>query len=107
MILLFMALFGVGIYLLLQKSMAQIIIGLIAIGNAINLSIFLGSGPEPNNPPFIEGLRLTLGESNDPVPQALVLTAIVISFALVSFTVSMGRQLKRHGIENIEMMEEE
>lgn len=74
-----------GTYLVLHRTLTRIILGLGLLGNAINLLI-LASGDEPGEPPII-GRE---GEFTDPVPQALVLTAIVIGFAVISFLLAMA-----------------
>ena len=107
MLFLFFALIITGLWLLLQRSITKMIIGLILIGNSVNLSIFFASQPEINKPAFITGKALTESSSNDPVPQALVLTAIVIGFAFVSFSVAMGKQLRKHGVSDVTLLEEE
>ena len=74
-----------GTYLLLHRTLTRIILGLGLLGNAVNLLI-LTSGDAPGEPPII-GRE---GDFTDPVPQALVLTAIVIGFATVSFLLAMA-----------------
>ena len=74
-----------GTYLVLHRTLTRIILGLGLLGNAINLLI-LTSGDGPGEAPII-GRE---GEFTDPVPQALVLTAIVIGFGVVSFLLAMA-----------------
>lgn len=74
-----------GTYLVLHRTLTRIILGLGLLGNAINLLI-LTSGDGPGDPPIIG----RDGEFTDPVPQALVLTAIVIGFAVISFLLAMA-----------------
>jgi multicomponent Na+:H+ antiporter subunit C len=74
-----------GTYLVLHRTLTRIILGLGLLGNAINLLI-LASGDGPGEAPII-GRE---GEFTDPVPQALVLTAIVIGFGVVSFLLAMA-----------------
>jgi multicomponent Na+:H+ antiporter subunit C len=76
---------GIGTYLVLHRTLTRIILGLGLLGNAINLLI-LSSGDGPGAVPII-GRE---GEFTDPVPQALVLTAIVIGFAVTSFLLAMA-----------------
>lgn len=81
-------LYAAGIYLILRRSLVKLIIGLVLLGNAINLLIFLMGGLVEGNPPIISGDEKVLAEGfADPVPQALILTAIVISFGLQSFAI--------------------
>lgn len=76
---------GAGTYLVMHRTLTRIILGLGLLGNAINLLI-LTAGDGPGEPPII-GRE---GEFTDPVPQALVLTAIVIGFGVISFLLAMA-----------------
>lgn len=85
-------LLGTGVYLLLSRSLVRALMGFLLMGNGINLLFVVGSGPA-GAPPIV-------GESSeriaDPVPQALVLTAIVITLAMTAFVLALahrGRQL--------------
>jgi multicomponent Na+:H+ antiporter subunit C len=80
------ALYSFGFYLLMRRSMIQLLFGLLLLGNAVNLLIFAAGGLIPARPPLIElGELMPVAGSADPVPQALILTAIVISFAVTAF----------------------
>ena len=74
-----------GTYLLLHRTLTRIVLGLGLLGNAVNLLI-LTSGDGPGEVP-IGGRE---GDGTDPVPQALVLTAIVIGFGVISFLLAMA-----------------
>lgn len=64
------------------------------LGNGINLLIFLMGGLKRGNPPIIDAGKNTLTDPNiDPVPQALILTAIVISFGLQSFAIVLIKRV--------------
>lgn len=76
---------GTGTYLVLHRTLTRIILGLGLLGNAVNLLI-LTSGDGPGVAPIIG----RDGEFTDPVPQALVLTAIVIGFGVISFLLAMA-----------------
>lgn len=81
-------LYAAGIYLMLRRSLVKLIIGIVILGNGVNLLIFLMGGLSKGEPPLISEARLALeGAFADPVPQALILTAIVISFGLQSFAI--------------------
>jgi multicomponent Na+:H+ antiporter subunit C len=79
-------LYAGAFYLLLARSTVKLIFGLILLGHAANLLIFTASGLTRAKPPIV-----TFGEKApptghaDPIPQALILTAIVISFAVLAF----------------------
>jgi multisubunit Na+/H+ antiporter MnhC subunit len=78
-------LYGTGFYLLLRRRLAQLIIGLGLLSNGTNLLIFTAGGLTRARPPLVlEGAQALTPPFADPVPQALVLTAIVISFATTS-----------------------
>ena len=73
---------GSGVYLLLRPRTFQVIMGLTLISYAVNLFIFsMGRLKVDSEPVLTPGLRATLANTADPMPQALVLTAIVIGFA--------------------------
>lgn len=79
-------LFGVGTYLILQRKLSRIIIGLGLVGHGTNL-LFVISG-KSGTPPLI-GSGDPEGFS-DPLPQAMVLTAIVITFAVTAFLLALA-----------------
>ena len=71
------ALIGAGVYLVLSRALIRLIVGLSLIGYGANLGILLsGAGFERAGPPLLN----LGGPYNDPLPQALILTAIVIGF---------------------------
>ncbi len=76
---------GTGTYLVMHRTLTRIILGLGLLGNAIYLLI-LTSGDSPGEAPII-GRE---GAFTDPLPQALVLTAIVIGFGVISFLLAMA-----------------
>ncbi|MEO8508112.1 MAG: Na+/H+ antiporter subunit C [Betaproteobacteria bacterium] len=74
-----------GIWLVLRPRTFQVIMGLSLLGYAVNLFIFsMGSLSTGAEPIVVPGLPATLLHYTDPLPQALVLTAIVISFAMTA-----------------------
>lgn len=77
---------GVAAYLVLSRNLLRILLGLLLLGNAANLAIFLAGRIGESTPPLVPPGALALAGGANPLPQALVLTAIVISFALVAFT---------------------
>ncbi|MAN28425.1 MULTISPECIES: Na+/H+ antiporter subunit C [Mesonia] len=81
-------LYAAGLYMMLRRSLVKLIIGLIIISNGANLLIFLLGRITKGHPPIIpEGSKVFTEIYADPVPQALILTAIVISFGLQSFAI--------------------
>ncbi len=81
-------LFAVGTYLVLQRMLSRVIIGLGLMSHGANLLIML-SGPGPAQPPVIgaDGGGLPVA---DPLPQAMVLTAIVITFGITAFLLALA-----------------
>lgn len=79
-------LYAAGIYLMLRRRLAQLIIGLGLLSNGTNLLIFTAGGLTRARPPVVPaGAERLVPPYADPVPQALVLTAIVIGFGLLAF----------------------
>lgn len=79
-------LFGAAMYTMLRRSIVRLAIGVTLLGHAANLLIFTVSGLSREGPPIVEpGRTAPLVGSADPVPQALILTAIVISFGVLAF----------------------
>lgn len=75
-----------AIYLLLSRSLISMLLGLALLGNGINLVIFVSGRLTRAVPPIaFEALDAPLDASANPLPQALILTAIVIGFAMFSF----------------------
>lgn len=100
------SLYASGVYMLLRRSMVKMIIGLILLGNGVNLLIFLLGGIAKGRPPL---LASKLDHFADPVPQALILTAIVISFGLQAFAIVLIQKvyevLKTDDLDMIQKME--
>lgn len=78
-----------GIYLITARSLSRIILGFSLLGHAAVLSLITSGGP-PGEPPIAN--LTTPAESANPVPQALALTAIVISFGLTLFLLALARR---------------
>lgn len=79
-------LYATGLYLMMRRNIAKFIIGLALLSHGANLLIFTAGGLSRGQAPIIpEGAEAPAGLIADPLPQALILTAIVISFALLAF----------------------
>jgi len=79
------ALTSSGVWLILRSRTYQVLIGLSLLSYAVNLFIFSMGRLRTASPPILkDGLPETLANHTDPVPQALVLTAIVITFAMTA-----------------------
>lgn len=77
-------LYASGIYLLLERSLTRMLLGFMLVGNATNLLILIVSGPAGSAPFWGE-----TGSIADPLPQAFVLTAIVITFGVCAFVMAL------------------
>ena len=87
-------LYAAGIYLMLRRRLAQLIIGLGLLSNGTNLLIFTSGGLTRARPPVVpEGAAAMQLPYADPVPQALVLTAIVIGFGLTAFSLVLAHRV--------------
>jgi multicomponent K+:H+ antiporter subunit C len=76
---------GAGVYLLLRARTFDVVLGMTLLSYAVNVFIFVTGRVAVNKSPLIDGRRAaSLAEYADPLPQALVLTAIVISFAMTA-----------------------
>ena len=82
-------LYTAGVYMLLRRSILKFIIGIIFMSNATNLLVFLSAGLIPGNPAFVDGTTTNIAHLADPMPQALVLTAIVIGLGMVVFILAL------------------
>jgi multicomponent Na+:H+ antiporter subunit C len=80
-------LYSVGFYLLMQRSLMRILIGIVVLGHGANLLLQLAGGP-PGRAPILGTAIPEL--FTDPLPQALALTAIVITFALTTYLLALG-----------------
>lgn len=74
-------LFTIGTYLVLSRQMLRIIFGLSIISHAVNLLILTSGGLKTGSAPLLDE---TMTGFTDPLPQALILTAIVINFAVTA-----------------------
>jgi multicomponent Na+:H+ antiporter subunit C len=77
-----------GVYLLLERTLTRMLLGLLLIGNAVNLLILTVGGPSGNPP--VRG-RTSGGESAtaDPLAQGMILTAIVITMGVAAFVLAL------------------
>lgn len=83
--------FTAAIYLLLSRSLIRMLLGLTLLGNAVNLLILVAGRLTRFTPPIaLNGAAAPLADAANPLPQALILTAIVIGFAMFSFLLVLG-----------------
>lgn len=76
-----------SVYLLLERALTRVLLGVVLLSNAANILLLLASG-QAGQPPII-GVSET-AEMSDALPQALILTAIVISFGVTAFVLAMA-----------------
>lgn len=79
-------LFACGVYLILERSMTRVLLGILLLGNAANLLILIVAGA-PGSAPIVGGESDE--RMSDPLPQALALTAIVITFSVSAFLLAL------------------
>jgi multicomponent Na+:H+ antiporter subunit C len=96
-------LFASGIYCLLRRSIVRLTIGIILMSQGANLLVFSSGGLLSGEPALIESAETTLAAPfADPLPQALVLTAIVIGFGFIAFLLALvNRVYKELGTDDI------
>lgn len=101
-------LFASAVYMMLRRSIVKLVIGLIILSNAANLLIFAVSGMTRGSPPLIPlGRYLPQGQAADPLPQALILTAIVIAFGVLAFAVVLiHRAYEVVGTDDLDQMKD-
>jgi len=81
-------LYACGIYLLLERSLTRVVLGFLLVGNATNLLIIIMAGPT-GLAPIVDDPGADPRAYTDPLPQALLLTAIVITFAVSAFLLAL------------------
>ncbi len=92
--------FACGIYLVLRPRSFSVVLGLTLLAYGVNLLIFLGGGIDRVVPPL--SLPGATGLA-DPLPQALVLTAIVIGFGMTAYLVALAlRTLGETGSDRVD-----
>jgi multicomponent Na+:H+ antiporter subunit C len=79
-------LYSSGFYLLLQRSLMRVVFGILILGHAANLSLML-TDTAITLPPLLTGQD---GQISDPLPQAMALTAIVITFGVTTFLLALA-----------------
>ena len=100
--------FAASLYLLMSRQLIRILIGIVLISNAVNLLIFTAGRITREIPPIIPiDETTTVAGAANPLPQALVLTAIVISFSLFAFMLVLSfRVYQELGSDNVDEIRE-
>lgn len=85
-----------GVYLSLSRDLLRCVVGVSLVALATNLILFVAGRPSPSAPPIVPSGEATLTPlAANPLPQALVLTAIVIGFVLTCFSLVLILALKQ------------
>lgn len=93
-------LFSCGSYLLLQRSLLRAILGFVLLGHGANLVLLLAGGPAGDPPSATE---TSPPQAADPLAQALILTAIVITFAVTALLLALAhRSVVLHGDDEVQ-----
>jgi multicomponent Na+:H+ antiporter subunit C len=87
-------LFAAGVYGLLRRSLVRMIVGIVLLSQSINLLVFFSGGLTRGKPAFTTSDAEAL-QVADPLPQALVLTAVVIGFGLIAFTIVLFQKVNQ------------
>lgn len=87
LVVLMAVLFGSGMYVMLERSLTRVLIGFLLVGNAVNILIYLMSGTPGLAPLLDDGVDPS--EISDPLPQAFILTAIVINLGITAFMLAL------------------
>lgn len=96
-------LYAAGVYLLLRRSIVKLILGIMFFSHATNLLIFVVGGLHKGRPQFTSGGIAAVSNPTDPLPQALILTAIVIGFGITAFFLAlMYRFYQTTGTEDLD-----
>jgi multicomponent Na+:H+ antiporter subunit C len=83
-------LYAAGIYMMLRRSLFKLVLGLVLLSHGANLLIFTVGGLTRGRPPVVSlGATAPPAPWADPLPQALILTAIVIGFAVLAFSLAL------------------
>lgn len=106
-------LYAAGVFMMFRRSLVKLIVGVILLGNGVNLLIFLLGRLVKGAPPIIAESEKSLAGQlyADPIPQALILTAIVISFGLQAFAIVLIKRAYKvvhtDDLDEINTVEEE
>lgn len=87
LVILMAVMYASGVYLMIERSMTRVVLGFLLVGNATNILILVMGGRRGLAP--ILGDDASVAEFNDPLPQAFILTAIVITFGVTAFLLAL------------------
>lgn len=101
-------LMAASVYLFLSRDLPRMLLGFVLLGNAVNLTTLLAGRIGSMVPAVIgDGAEVLMAEAANPLPQALILTAIVIGFGLMAFALMLSLQAwRRFGTLDAESLRE-
>ena len=95
---------GIGVWMLLDRNLVRVVLGVVVIGNAINLGVLTSGRFFGESAAFVTADNVPIDAAN-PLPQALVLTAIVIGFGLFVFALAVLKSVREtHGITTTDVV---
>lgn len=101
-------LFAGATFCLLRRNLMRVLIGILLLGHGVNLLLLATSDPLSRKPAILTGDGARVPGAADPLPQALILTAIVIGFGLSVFTLVLARScFMRSGADDVRELGEE
>jgi multicomponent Na+:H+ antiporter subunit C len=86
-------LYAAGLYLLMHRSFIKLVMGIILFAHASNFFLFTAGGIVRGMPAFVSDGNPDVGELADPLPQALILTAIVIGLGIQAFAIVLLKRV--------------
>lgn len=96
------SLFVSGVYLVLDRTLLRVVLGLGLLSNGTNLFLLASGGLRPGAPPILGHSDHASPAIVDPLPQALILTAIVISFGVTALLLTIAfRTYQRVGSDDL------
>jgi multicomponent Na+:H+ antiporter subunit C len=99
-------LYAAGLYLMLRRGIVKLLFGLVLLGNASNLLIFTAAGMTRGRPPLVPpDATEPVAPFADPLPQALILTAIVIGFGVLAFAIVLVHRVHQTlGVSDLDQL---
>ncbi|MDO9613744.1 MAG: NADH-quinone oxidoreductase subunit K [Bacteroidota bacterium] len=100
-------LYACGVFLLLRRSIVKVILGVFVLSNATNLIIFFAGGIKRSGAAFIPEGAETIDAAviSDPLPQALILTAIVIGLGIAAYILALKyRYFEETGTHDLDQL---
>jgi multicomponent Na+:H+ antiporter subunit C len=99
-------LFTCGFYLILRRSFTRLLVGILFLSQAANLAILVLPGLGAGVSPIVRDGATTLPPGHpDPLPQALILTAIVIGFGVAAFAIVLVKNAYRElGVDDLDRL---